>query len=121
MTLQERVRAYFEAVNQERWDDVFATFHNDAVLKVPAQPEKRGVAEIRRFYEAVPRIFPQHYDDPVLSLAEGEAAMAAIHCTGMDPKGRPADFWASDIFRFEAGRIREMRIIFDASALRAPP
>jgi ketosteroid isomerase-like protein len=119
VTLQQRVKAYFDAVNGERWSDVFAVFHDDAVLLVPAQPEKRGVAEIRRFYEAVPRIFPEHYDDPVLILAEGDAAMAAIHFNGRDAGGRLADFWATDIFRFAEGRIREMRIIFDPSALRA--
>ena len=51
MTTRERVRAYFDAVNGERWDDVVAGFHEDAVLEAPSQPSKRGRTQIRRFYE----------------------------------------------------------------------
>jgi ketosteroid isomerase-like protein len=116
--LKERVRAYFDAANGERWDEVVASFHDDAVLEVPAQPARRGVAEIRRFYEAVPRLFPEHYDDPVLILAEGDDAVAAIDFRGRTPDGRAAHFWAADKFRFEDGRIRELRIIFDPAGLR---
>jgi ketosteroid isomerase-like protein len=116
VTLRDRLRAYFDAANEERWDDVLANFHEDAVLDVPGQPTKRGLAQIRRFYEAVPRIFPEHHDDPVLILADNEDAMAAIHFNGSAVDGRRAEFWAADIFHFEAGRIREMRVIFDAAA-----
>jgi predicted ester cyclase len=42
--------------------------------------------------------------------------MAAIHFNGSAVDGRRAEFWAADIFHFEAGRIREMRVIFDAAA-----
>lgn len=117
MTTLERVRAYFAAANAERWDEVVAAFHEDAVLEVPAQAPKRGRDQIRRFYEAVPQLFPEHYDDPVLVLAEGDDAMASIEFRGRTPAGREAHFWASDRFRFEAGRIREMRIIFDPAEL----
>ncbi len=118
MTTSERVRAYFAAANAERWDEVIEAFHEDAVLEVPAQQAKQGRAQIRRFYEAVPRLFPEHYDDPVLVLAEGDDAVATIEFTGVTPEGRRAHFWAADRFRFEAGRIRELRIIFDSAELR---
>ncbi len=118
MTTSERVRAYFAAANAERWDELVEAFHEDAVLEVPAQPAKRGRAEIRRFYEAVPRLFPEHYDDPVLILAEDDDAMASIEFSGTTGEGRRAHFWAADRFSFEAGRIRELRIIFDPAELR---
>lgn len=118
MTNRDRVIAYFTAANAERWDDVLASFHEDAVIEVPAQPPKHGLTEIRRFYEAVPRLFPAHYDDPVVLLVEGDDAMAAIHFTGHTPEGRPATFWAADHFHFEDGRIRGLRIIFDPASLQ---
>ena len=114
-----RLRRYFEAVNAERWDDVVAAFAEDAVLTVPAQPPKRGHSEIRRFYEYVPRLFPEHYDDPVLVLAEGDQAMASIEFTGRRPDGSAAHFWAADRFTFEKGRITELLILFDPDQLRS--
>lgn len=117
MTTKDRVLAYFAAANEDRTDDVLATFHEDAVLDVPAQSTKRGSAQIRRFYESVPRRFPEHYDDPVLVLAEGDDAMAAILFTGRTREGRPARFWAADKFRFEDGKIRELRVMFDPAGL----
>lgn len=115
---RERLRRYFDAVNAERWDEVVEAFAEDALLTVPAQAPKRGRIEIRRFYEAVPRLFPQHYDHPVLVLAEGEQAMASIEFTGRRPDGTAAHFWAADRFTFANGHIQELLILFDPAQLR---
>lgn len=119
MTTRALVQSYFAAANEERWDDLLELFHEDAVVNVPAVDPKRGHAEIRNFYEAVPRMFGNHYDDPRLILAEGDHAMASIEFTGTSLDGtRRVHFWAADTFHFEAGRIRSLRILFDPGRLR---
>lgn len=110
---REWLRRYFEAVNAERWDNVVAAFSEDAVLTVPTHPPKRGKAEILRFYEAVPRLFPEHRDRPVFVCTEGNQAIACIEFTGRRPDGSAVHFWAVDRFVFANGLITELLILFD--------
>ena len=110
---RDRVAAYFAAVNAEDWEAVFATFHPDAVIEVPRQAPKRGLEAIGRFYRSVPRQFPEHHDDPIVVVGEGDDVMAAIEFTGVAADGSGAHFWAADHFHFQGDKVTHLRILFD--------
>jgi ketosteroid isomerase-like protein len=119
--VKDLVRAYFRAVNEERWDDVLALYHADATLHVPAVRTKNGHDRIRPFYEDIGTRFEKHVADIRLVLAEGSLASAIAAATvaydGVDRNGKPVEVFAADNFRIEDGRIRELRIIFDTGRM----
>ena len=116
------VRDYYRAVNESRWDDVVACFHEDAVLLIPSQPPKVGHDAIRRFYESHGRRFPAHHDDVPLLMLDGDRVMTLVDFRGVDRSGVAVTFWTAGIFTIGGGRIQEYRVIFDTAALppRAP-
>jgi ketosteroid isomerase-like protein len=114
---KELVRSYFQAVNDERWDDVMALYHEDAVLHVPGKRPKSGHEQIRPFYEDIGTRFAKHVAGIRLLLAEDDVASATIEYEGSNTDGRPVSVFACDNFVFEAGRIRELRIVFDSARL----
>jgi ketosteroid isomerase-like protein len=119
--VKDFVRAYFKAVNEERWDDVLALYHEDATLHVPAVRTKNGHDRIRPFYEDIGKRFEKHVAEIRLVLAEGSLdnaiAAATVAYDGVDRNGKPVEVFAADNFRIEDGRIRELRIIFDTGRM----
>jgi ketosteroid isomerase-like protein len=119
--VKDFVRAYFKAVNEERWDDVLALYHKDATLHVPAVRTKHGHERIRPFYEDIGTRFVKHVAEIRLVLAEGglddAVAAATVAYDGVDRNGKPVEVFAADNFRIEDGRIRELRIIFDTGRM----
>jgi ketosteroid isomerase-like protein len=119
--VKDLVRAYFKAVNDERWDDVLALYHEDATLHVPAVRTKNGHDRIRPFYEDIGRRFEKHVAEIRLVLAEGSLdsaiAAATVAYDGVDRSGKPVEVFAADNFRIEDGKIRELRIIFDTGRM----
>jgi uncharacterized protein len=109
------IRAYFAAVNEERWDDVMALYDENARLTVPGVPAKHGKAQIRRFYDDLGRRFERHEAEVDVVLAEGNRAMATISYSSSTRDGRAVEFWASDTFTIEDGLIKDLRIIFDSA------
>jgi uncharacterized protein (TIGR02246 family) len=119
--VKDLVRAYFKAVNEERWDDVLALYHEDGTLHVPAVRTKHGRDRIRPFYEDIGKRFVKHVAEIRLVLAEGAldnaVAAATVAYDGVDRDGKPVEVFAADNFRIEDGRIRELRIIFDTGRM----
>ena len=114
------VYAYYQAVNESRWDDVVSFFHDDAVLLVPSQLPKIGHDTIRRFYESHGRRFTQHHDDVPLLMLDGNRVMTLVDFRGVDKNGNAVAFWTAGIFTLEDGRIRQYRVIFDTAQLMGP-
>lgn len=112
---KDLVRGYFAAVNDERWDDVVALFHDDASLYVPSVRPKHGKERIRSFYESIGRSFASHETSIVFLIAEGDRAAATIRYDGVSADGTPVVVHATDTFTCEDGRIRELRIVFDTA------
>jgi ketosteroid isomerase-like protein len=120
-TVKAMIYAYYQAVNDSRWDDVVAFFHEDAVLLIPSQLPKVGHAEIRRFYVSVDRQFPTlHHDDVPLLMIEGNRVMTLVDMHGVNADGVATRLWTAGIFTLEAGRIRQYRVIFDTAQLDGP-
>jgi uncharacterized protein len=114
---EDLVRGYFTAVNEERWDDVMALYRDDAVLHVPGRRPKEGKDRIRPFYENIGHRFEKHVAELTLLLADDKVAAATVRYDGTDRDGKAVDVYACDNFRFEDGRIRELRIVFDSARM----
>jgi ketosteroid isomerase-like protein len=114
-TSKQRIRDYFQAVNEERWDDVMALYSPDAVLNVPGRPPKVGHDRIRPFYEDLGSRYEKHTAEIKLLLAEGDTAAATIEYEGRKADGGSVSTFACDNFVFEGGLIKELRIVFDSA------
>jgi ketosteroid isomerase-like protein len=118
--IRAMVYAYYQAVNDGRWADVAATFHEDAVLLVPSQLPKVGRKTILKFYESHGRRFPEHHDDVPLLMIDGNRVMTLVDFHGVDRNGNVVHFWTSGTFTIDGGRIRQYRVIFDTAQLEGP-
>jgi ketosteroid isomerase-like protein len=115
------VYAYYKAVNDSRWDDVVACFHEDATLLVPSQLPKVGHDEISRFYTHVDVQFPGlHHDDVPLLMVDGNRVMTLVDMHGINREGVHTRLWTAGFFTLESGRIRQYRVIFDTAQLQGP-
>jgi ketosteroid isomerase-like protein len=114
------VYAYYQAVNDSRWDDVVGFFHEDAVLLIPAQLPKVGREAIRKFYESHGRRFPEHHDDVPLLMTDGNRVMTLVDFHGTDKNGNEVHFWTSGTFTIEDRKIRQYRVIFDTAQVMGP-
>src|SRR5215831_1922084 len=84
-SVKAMIYAYYQAVNDSRWDDVVEFFHENAVLLIPSQLPKVGHEEIRRFYVSVDRQFPTlHHDDVPLLMIEGNRVMTLVDMHGIN-------------------------------------
>lgn len=111
------VYGYYQAVNESRWSDVVACFHEDAVLLVPSQLPKVGHEKIREFYEYHGAYSPEHHDDIPLMMLDGNRVMTLVDHHGVDKHGREIRLWTAGIFTLEDGLIRQYRVIFDTAQL----
>jgi predicted ester cyclase len=114
------VYAYYQAVNDGRWEDVADFFHDDAVLLVSSQLPKVGREEILKFYSSHGRRYPEHHDDVPLLMMDGNRVMTLVDFNGVDKNGNVVRFWTAGIFTIEARRIRQYRVIFDTAQLEGP-
>ena len=120
-SIKAMIYAYYQAVNDSRWDDVVSFFHEDAVLLIPAQLPKVGHAEIRRFYTFVDKQFPTlHHDDVPLLMIDGNRVMTLVDMHGINADGVETRLWTAGIFTLEGGLIRQYRVIFDTAQLQGP-
>jgi len=101
----ERVRAYYDAVDDERIDDLLELFADDVVYDRPGQPPIEGKDELEAFYrEQRPLEDGSHTVHDVL-VDDGEAAVRGTFSGVQD--GDDVAFGFADVHVFEDGRIAE--------------
>jgi len=111
--------AYFDGINEERYDDVGALFAPDGALVAPGVTPRRGPAEIARYFTAALAPYPVHRDDPTRSVLAGATATVEIAFTGALASGAPMAFDAIDVFDFDAdGRIARLSTWYDSHLVR---
>lgn len=116
-SLRAIVYSYYKAVNDSRWDDVVAYFHDDASLHIPGQAPKIGHAAIREFYVAHGRHMTKHHDDVILLGIEGNRVLTLVDHNGVSRDGVPVKLWTAGSFVLDRGRFRQYRVVFDTFAL----
>ena len=113
------VHAYFEGINDERYDDVGALFADDGVLTAPGVSPRVGPEQIAAYFRKALTHYPKHYDDPVRIIEAGSVVTVEIHFTGELENGAPMEFDAVDVFDLDdAGRIVKMSSWYDSHAVR---
>jgi ketosteroid isomerase-like protein len=113
------VRAYFDGINAERYDDVGALFAPDGVLVAPGTPPRRGPQEVADYFRAALRLYPEHCDDPTRVIVAGGTVTVEIHYTGALENGERIEFDAIDVFDLDGeGRIVRLSSWYDSHAVR---
>jgi hypothetical protein len=119
--LQERtVQAYFDGVNNDRFEEVAALFTDDAQLIAPGVKPRTGPGEIAPYFAAALAAYPKHYDDPVRIVHAPGTTTVEIHYTGELANGNPMVFDAIDVFDFDAGgKITRLVTAYDSHLVRS--
>ena len=113
------VQAYFQGINDERYDDVGALFAPDGVMIAPGIEPKVGPDAVASYFRAALRLYPEHYDDPTRIIEAGSTVTVEIHFTGRLENGAPMEFDAIDVFDLDdEGRIVKLTSWYDSHAVR---
>jgi ketosteroid isomerase-like protein len=113
------VEAYFQGINEERYDDVGALFKPDGVLIAPGVAPRVGPREVASYFRAALRLYPEHHDDPTRIIEAGSTVTVEIHFTGRLENGARLEFDAVDVFDLDdEGRISKMSSWYDSHAVR---
>ena len=112
------LRAYFDGINAERYEDVGALFAPGGEIVAPgANP--RGPEEIARYFAAALRPYPVHHDGPGTPAIAGDTVTVEVHFTGALASGAPMEFDALDVFELDGeGRIARLTTWYDSHRVR---
>jgi ketosteroid isomerase-like protein len=117
MTIRDTVNNYFEYINRENFDQLFDLFCADMKFSCPVDFVTQDPEKIKAFYNAVPENYPEHLDQPINILVEGNMAAVQIQFTGKRASGQKVEFSAVDWFTFEGDRIKTLKILYDSLGL----
>jgi hypothetical protein len=117
MTINDTIHDYFEYINTEKFDLLFDLFCEDIKFSCPVDFTTQDLEEIKAFYNAVPENYPEHLDDPVDIIIDGNRAAVQIQFTGKRASGQKVEFSAVDWFTFEGDRIKTLNILYDSLGL----
>jgi ketosteroid isomerase-like protein len=118
--MEAAVHAYFDGINEERYDDVGRLFADDAVLMAPGVPPRRGPEEIAAYFGRALARYPEHYDDPTRLVIADRTVTVEISYRGALANGTPITFEAVDVFDFdEHGKIKRLTTWYDSFLVRS--
>ena len=99
--MQATLDAYFDRLNEERYDEVAALFADHAELIAPGTAPRRG-EDLEAYFRAALRPYPEHRDQPTRVILADSTATVEITFTGALESGEPMEFDAIDVFDFDA-------------------
>ena len=117
MSIQNTIKKYFEFINDEKFDELFRLFCEDADLTCPVGFRAKGIEKIKAFYLMVPSNYPKHLDTPIDTLIQEDRAAVLIQFEGKSASGIPVRFMAIDWFTFENHKIKTLNIFYDSLRL----
>ena len=101
----ERVRAYYDAVDDDRIDDLLDLFADDVVYDRPGQQSIEGKADLEAFYREERPLEDGSHDVHDVLVDESRAAVRGTFSGVQD--GEAVEFGFADVHVFEDGRIAE--------------
>jgi ketosteroid isomerase-like protein len=117
--VQAVVDAYFDGINEERYDDVGRLFAPDGVLMAPGIKPLRGPEQISAYFGKALAPYPVHYDGPTRHVVAGNTVTTEIAFTGTLANGAPMAFEAVDVFDLDdEGRIVKLTTWYDSHLVR---
>jgi hypothetical protein len=116
---QRVVDAYFDGVNEDRFEEVAALFAPDAQLIAPGVRPRTGPQEIAPYFARALQAYPTHHDEPTRTVHADGTTTVEIHFTGELANGAPLEFDAVDVFDFDADRkIARLLTVYDSHLVR---
>ena len=122
----ELVRQFIEEVlNQGDIEASGKIFHQDMVEQVPLPGQGPGLDGLKTILRGMRSAFPDMHWNVEEQIAEGEKVMTRFEWTGthrgpfagVPSTGRLVKVWGVVVDRFEAGKIKDTRIIMDTMGL----
>lgn len=120
--MPEVVRAYFAAVNADRFDELRTVFAPDVVMEMAGAARREGVDDAIAYYSRALTELPVHDDEAVNVMASDDGRRIAVEIlfTGTTAAGHPVVFEAVDLFDLDAdGRIARLRSFYDTNRVAA--
>ena len=120
--IRSTLDAYFDGINEERYDDVAALFAAGGELRAPGIDPQSGAEAIAAYFRAALGPYPRHRDEPTRTIlaADGRVATVEISFSGTTAEGDELRFEAVDVFDFDAdGRIVLLTSWYDSHTVRA--
>jgi ketosteroid isomerase-like protein len=120
--IRSTLDAYFEGVNEERYDDVAALFAAAGEVRAPGIDPTSGRETIANYFRAALAPYPQHRDEPTRTILGADRATATVEISfkGSLASGEELRFEAVDVFDFDAdGRIVLLTSWYDSHTVRA--
>jgi ketosteroid isomerase-like protein len=120
--IRSTLDAYFDGINEERYDDVAALFAAAGELRAPGIDPTSGGEAIASYFRAALAPYPEHRDEPTRTILaeDGNSATVEISFKGSTADGGELRFEAVDVFDFDAdGRIVLLTSWYDSHAVRS--
>ncbi|MFC1823152.1 nuclear transport factor 2 family protein [Thermodesulfobacteriota bacterium] len=118
--MEDLLKRYFEYVNNDAFDQLMELWHEDGEFNMPLQKKLTGKAEIRKFYETMPKVYAEHEDDPYDFIMGDNKVAIRIAVKNKTHDGKMVDLEALSWMTFEDGKIKSANVLYDsAKALKA--
>lgn len=111
------VRAYFEAVNADRFGDLAPLWAADGELHAVGAPPRIGRDAVLAHFPAVLADYAKHDDQVIRVIDAGDTIVTEIHFVGETRDGRPVEFDAVDVFDLRDGLITRLTSWYDTRAV----
>ncbi len=113
-TYTEIIKAFFARFDAEDVDGLLALFAPDAELHMPLYDKAlQGHDELREFFRGHMDNWKTHREWATSILVDGERAASELHFEGVANNGAEIVMDNLNIYDFEAGKIRSLRIYAD--------
>jgi steroid delta-isomerase-like uncharacterized protein len=123
---KDLVRQFIEEVlNQGDIEASGKYFHQDMVEQVPLPGQGPGLGGLKTILRGMRTAFPDMNWKVEEQIAEGDKVLTRFEWTGthrgpfagIPATGRPVKVWGMVVDRFEAGKIKDTRIIMDTMGM----
>jgi len=115
--MEQIIQRYFELVNSDSVDILMDLWNEDGEFSMPFRSTMKGKDEIRKFYESLSDVYPEHNDDPIDFLFADNRAAIKVLVKNKTTDGKAITFNAVSWMTFKNGRIKSIEAIFDSAKL----
>lgn len=116
---EQLVHHYFSMVNEENIDAVVDCFCPDAEIAIPLLDEPvKGEVQLREFFLSLVGGFQRHHDSVTSFVFEADRAASELEFDALTEAGEKIHLKNCNVYRFENGKIKRLRIYLDTVPLR---
>jgi ketosteroid isomerase-like protein len=113
------IDAYFDALNQERWEPLSTLFASDATLHAPGSPPRGGRDAIGMYFVALLAPYVAHRHEVVRTHVAGGVVTVEVHVRAALANGESVEFDAVELFDVAGGVISRLRRLHDSQRVRS--